>query len=98
VYIARGVLIQRHRLKQNEVLALRLLHVYQLEQLVAPLEYVGVGLLANLALKLLPVVARDILPILLGVTLGLNPVLQALEVDQTDRAATLACQNQRVLV
>ncbi len=98
MYIARGVLIQRHRLKQNEVLALRLLHVYQLEQLVAPLEYVGVGLLANLALKLLPVVARDILPILLGVTLGLNPVLQALEVDQTDRAATLACQNQRVLV
>jgi hypothetical protein len=98
VYIARGVLIQRHRLKQNEILALRLLHVYQLEQLVAPLEYVGVGLLANLALKLLPVVARDILPILLGVTLGLNPVLQALEVDQTDRAATLACQNQRVLV
>jgi hypothetical protein len=98
VYIARGVLIQRHRLKQNEILALRLLHVYQLEQLVAPLEYVGVGLLANLALKLLPVVARDILPVLLGVTLGLNPVLQALEVDQTDGAATLACQNQRVLV
>jgi hypothetical protein len=90
VYIARSVLVQGHRLKQNEILSDGLLHVNQLKQLVLPFENVRIGLLANLALKLLPVVAGDILPVLLGVTLGLDPVLQAFEMDQTHGTATLA--------
>jgi len=90
VYIARSVLVQGHRLKQNEILSDGLLHINQLKQLVLPFENVRIGLLANLALKLLPVVAGDILPVLLGVTLGLDPVLQAFEMDQTHGTATLA--------
>jgi hypothetical protein len=90
VYIARSVLVQGHRLKQNEILSDGLLHVNQLKQLVLPFENVRIGLFANLALKLLPVVAGDILPVLLGVTLGLDPVLQAFEMDQTHGTATLA--------
>ena len=90
MYIARSVLVQGHRLKQNEILSDGLLHVNQLKQLVLPFENVRIGLLANLALKLLPVVAGDILPVLLGVTLGLDPVLQAFEMDQTHGTATLA--------
>jgi hypothetical protein len=90
VYIARSVLVQGHRLKQNEILSDGLLYVNQLKQLVLPFENVRIGLLANLALKLLPVVAGDILPVLLGVTLGLDPVLQAFEMDQTHGTATLA--------
>ena len=90
MYIARSVLVQGHRLKQNEILSDGLLYVNQLKQLVLPFENVRIGLLANLALKLLPVVAGDILPVLLGVTLGLDPVLQAFEMDQTHGTATLA--------
>ena len=90
MYIARSVLVQGHRLKQNEILSDGLLHINQLKQLVLPFENVRIGLLANLALKLLPVVAGDILPVLLGVTLGLDPVLQAFEMDQTHGTATLA--------
>jgi hypothetical protein len=90
VYIARSVLVQGNRLKQNEILSDGLLYVNQLKQLVLPFENVRIGLLANLALKLLPVVAGDILPVLLGVTLGLDPVLQAFEMDQTHGTATLA--------
>ena len=97
--IATGILIQWHRLQQNELSAFsRLLYLNESVEVALAFENVGVTLFAQLAFKLLPVVARDILPVLLGVTLGLDPVLQALEVDQTDRAATLACQNQRVLV
>ena len=50
----------------------------------------------NLALELSPVVAGDVLSVLFGVALGLDPILQTLEVDQTDGASALARQNKRV--
>lgn len=55
-------------------------------------------MLANFALKLAPVVAGDVLSVLFGVALGLDPILQTLKVDQTHGASALARQNKRVRV
>lgn len=47
------------------------------------LEEIGVGLLADLAFECLPVEAHEVLG-LLPLQLGGKPVLEALEVDETD--------------
>ena len=51
---------------------------------------------ANLAFKFLPVVGCDVLTILLHVSLRLDPVLEAFEVDVADGARALAGQDERV--
>lgn len=69
--IARGVLIERHRFKQDVLRILgRLLNVNQTEQIILAFENVGVALLTDLALKFFPVVAGHVLAILFHVTLG----------------------------
>ena len=98
VDVARGVLVERHGLKQNvSAVGGWLLDFNEFEQVVSSFENVGVALFANLTLEFLPVVARHILAILLHVALGLEPFLQALEVDETHRATALAGEDQGVL-
>jgi hypothetical protein len=79
--VARGILVQGHRLQQYEVLFCRLLNINQFEKNIFPFEDVGVGLLADLTLEFLPVVACDILAVFLGVPLSSDPILEALEVN-----------------
>ena len=61
----------------------RFFDVNKFEKLVVPLKNVRVTLLTDFALKLLPVVAGHGLAVHFGVSLRLDPVLQALKVDQT---------------
>lgn len=97
--IARGVLVERHRLEQDKLGVFGgLLDVNQFVEHVLPFEDVGVALLADFAFKLLPVVAGHVLTVLLRVALGAQPALEAVEVDQAHRAATLAGQDQGVVV
>ena len=73
--IARGVFVQRHRFKKNELAVFTwILDVDQLEEVVVALENVGVTLLADLALELFPVVARYIFTIFFHVPLRLYPI------------------------
>ena len=73
--IARGVFVQRHRFKKNELAVFTwILDVDQLEEVVVALENVWVTLLADLALELFPVVARYIFTILFYVPLRLYPI------------------------
>ena len=60
------------------------------------LKGIAVALLADFALKLFPVVTSHVLAVHLRVPLALDPVLEALEVDEAHRAAALARQNERV--
>lgn len=101
--IPRGILVQRHGLEQD-VVTRRLSGdlVSLINNLVdgwSHLEGVWIHLLADLALESLPVERSHIL--VMG-TRGLllllseNPGLQALEMDETDGASALACDNQRV--
>ena len=97
--VTARVLIKRHGLKQNVLAALLgLLDVDQFEKTLALLEDVRVALLADLAFKFLPVVARDILAVLLDVTLRLEPALEAHVVDVADCAGTLARQDEWVVI
>jgi len=57
---------------------------------------VGVTLFAQLAFKLLPVIASHVLPVLFSVLLRINPRLEALVVDQTDGASTFAGEDKRI--
>lgn len=99
VDIARRVLVEWHRFKQDKLrLRTWLLNINKLEKLVLSLEDVWVALLANLTFKLLPVVTGNICSIFLGVSLGLDPAFQALEVDQTDRTSALAGEDEGVAV
>jgi hypothetical protein len=97
VNVARSVFVERHGLQQDE-LALLLCDVNELEQIVVPFENVGVTCSADFAFKLLPVITGHVLAKFLHMSLRLDPTLQALKVDQPHGAATLACQDQRVLV
>lgn len=55
-------------------------------------------MLADLAFKFLPVVGSDVLTILLDVSLRFEPTLEALVVDVSYCAGTLARQDERVVV
>ena len=104
VHISRVVLVERHRFEQDVVVRVAsdvLVDVDYLEDLSANLEGVGVHLLADLALKTLPVEGPDtgsgsrLRAFLL--LLRLQPVLETGEVDETDGAFALASHDQRVL-
>ena len=99
VDIARGVLVKRHRLKQD-VLAiwLRLVDINEFEERLTLSEDVGIALLADLAFKFLPVVGRDVLTILLHVPLSLEPALQAIVMDVADRAGALTSEDKWVVL
>jgi len=60
-----GVLLEGERLEDHEVARGGLVEVDQLVDLVRHLEEVGVGVLADLALKRLPVHRRQVLRVLL---------------------------------
>lgn len=95
--IATGILIQWHRLQQNELSAFsRLLYLNESVEVALAFENVGVTLFAQLAFKLLPVVASHVLPVLFSVLLRVDPRLEALVVDQADRASTFAGEDQRI--
>ena len=55
-------------------------------------------MLADLAFKFLPVVASDVLAVLLDMTLRLQPALQTVVVDVADGSGALACQDERIVV
>jgi hypothetical protein len=101
--IAGVVFVKRHRLKQNvvAVVAIDVLgDVNYFMDGVSDLEGVWVHLLADFALKTLPVEASHVglgavLRSLL-LLLRLQPVFQALEVDEADRAFALAGDDKRV--
>lgn len=48
---------------------------------------------ANFTFEFLPVVTSYVFAILLHVALSFNPVLQTLEMNESDRAATFASKN-----
>lgn len=98
VDVARGVLVKGHGLKEDvSAIRCRLFDFNESEQIVSPFENVRVALLANLTLKFLPVVACHVLTILLHMSLGLKPLLQTLEVDETHRATTLASEDKGII-
>ena len=99
VDVTRGVLVKRHRLKQD-VLAiwLGLVDIDEFEERLTLSEDIGIALLADLAFKFLPVVGRDILTVLLHVPLRLEPALQAIVVDVADRACTLTRKDEWVVI
>jgi len=81
--VARGVFVQRHRLKKDVLAAgFGLGDIDQFEKRLTLLKDVGITLFANLAFKFLPVVGSNVLSVFFDVTLSLDPVLQALEVDE----------------
>ena len=81
--VARSVLVQRHRLKKDVLTAsFGLGDIDQFEKRLPLLEDVGVALFADLAFKFLPVIGSNVLAVFFDVTLSLDPVLQALEVDE----------------
>ena len=97
VDIPRSVFVERQRLEQDIVGAFgRLVDVNQLEQVATVLENVRVACLADFTLELLPIVRRDVLAVLLHMALRFYPFFEALKVDQSDRAAAFARQNQWV--
>jgi hypothetical protein len=59
-------------------------------------EYIRVGLLADFAFELFPVVGGDVLSILFDVFLGRYPIFKAFKVNQSYRSSALAGQNQWV--
>ena len=94
----RGVLLEGEALKQQIVLVGRDVRLDVDEAIADPvaLEDVGVWLLADLALKLLPGVADQILFLFFDHFL-LQPMLEALVVDEPDRAVAHAAVEERVL-
>ena len=89
VDVPRGVLVQRHRLKQDIVSSLCLGnlvgHINNLENSLFNLEGVWIHVFADLALESLPVEGPHVLSRLgdrLLLLLGQNPRFEALEVDQ----------------
>lgn len=103
VNVSRGVLVQRHRLQQNVVVAsLRGDFVDKIDNLVdgfVDFEGVWVHLLADLAFEALPVERPNVLVLGAGrlfLFLGKHPGLQALEVDQAHRTLALTSEDQRV--
>jgi len=93
---ARRVALQRQRLHNQVVRAVRLLHVDQFVDLLPHSEDVRVGMLAQLALERPPVQAVDVSG-LLWLHFQIEPVLQALEVDEADGARALARHDARVV-
>ena len=105
MHITGVVLVKRHGLEQNVVVVVVvnvLGDVHNLVDVLLDLERVWVHLLADFALEALPVEASHIaLSAVLRsflLLLRLQPVLQALEVDEADRALALACNNQWVVL
>lgn len=76
---------------------LGLLDVHELVDCVVHLEQVGVGELADLALKGLPVDAAEVVGVSLLHLLG-QPVLQAEVVDEADTACAMTGHDARVLL
>lgn len=66
--------------------------------MVVPFENIRVTGFADFAFKLLPVITGHVLAKFLHVSLRLDPTLEALKVNKPYRAATLAREDQRVLV
>lgn len=97
--VSRGVLVQRHGLEENIVVVIihLLRKVNDLVYVSPYLEGVWIHLLANFALKTLPIEGSHILVLSIGrllLLLGEHPVLKALEVNQADGTLALASNNQ----
>lgn len=89
--VPRCVLVQWHRLQQNVTTTFfGFGNVDELEKVIIFLENIGVTLLADFAFKLLPVVRSYVFAVLFDVPLLLQPVLQALKMNQSHRASALA--------
>ena len=74
--VAGGVLIEGHRLEQDVVGASWwVLNIDELVEFIFAFEDVRVRLFTNLALELLPIMARNVLTVLFCVALSLDPVL-----------------------
>lgn len=97
--VPRSVFIERHGLKEDVLAAgLGLVYINEFEEALPLFENVRVALLAYFTFKFLPVVRCDVLTVLLDVTLRLDPVLEALKVDESYTAAALAGEDERVLL
>lgn len=97
--ISRCVLVKWHRLQQDIVGTLWwLLNVNELKKNIISFENIGIGLLADLTFKFLPVVTCHIFPVFFYMTLRFYPILKALEMNQTNRTSALASEDQRVIL
>ena len=86
---AAGVLLEGKRFEPQEVLLLRDVNVDQAVSDAVGLEHVGVRSFADLALELLPHV-RDVVSFLLDCHLLLEPELEALVVNESNRSGAVA--------
>jgi len=92
---ATWVLFKRQGLEPQEVFILRNVNINQSEPVTVGFEDIGIGGLANLALKLLPHVAH-MGCLFLDCHLLLEPELEAFVMNIADRSVTLAWVEQRV--
>lgn len=100
--ISRSILVKGHRFQENIVVVV--VHLLrEIDNLVdgpLDLEGVGVHLLANLAFETLPIEWANVLVLSVWwffLFLSKNPILQALEMNQTDGTFAFACNNQWIV-
>ena len=71
----------------------RLVYINKFEKSLSFLKDIWVALLADFTFKLFPIVRGNVLTILLNVSLGLDPILEAFIMNITDRTRALASQD-----
>ena len=96
MYCSRSVLLQRQGFHHYKVSGGRLLYLHQFIDSIVHFKEIGVSLLANFALKDLPV-HWDEVHRFCFFDLGAEPISETVKMDETDTPRTLAWNNAGVI-